>query len=152
MTTFTQKIANFFHLGRLPEKVKSKMTSEGGILYLAEGIAETAIFQDFKSPGMYCSHRSMIFIGFVAVSDQRFAVRAKSFHEIHINLKYDDPKFKKITFRTSKTKLRYLSLSFDAAGFIPNASGRIEIRLHLPDDASAIATILNQKDACIKTE
>ena len=151
MGTFIQKVASFFHLGRLPDNVRTQMISEGGILYLAEGIAETAIFTDFRSPGIYCSSRRLTLIGFFALSDHRIVLRANCYHEILINTTYDDTKFKGITFKTSKTDQGFLSLTFDAAGYILAASGQVEIRLHLPDSSMAVK-ILNQKGVCINSE
>ncbi|HUW62368.1 MAG TPA: hypothetical protein VMZ06_15290 [Candidatus Bathyarchaeia archaeon] len=143
--TFTQKIARVFHLGRLPARVREQMQSEGGILYLAEGIAETAIFRNFRAPGVYCSQRRMGFIGFFALSERRIVARAGCFHKIDVNTTFDDPTFKKLLFKAGP---KYLSVTFDPSIQTPDASGQIEIRLHLPDISKA-ATILKENGAWI---
>jgi hypothetical protein len=143
--TFTQRIAEFFHLGRLPDEVKDLMTSEGGIRYMAEGVAETAIFRNFQSPGNYCAYRKTLFIGSVALSKRRLVVRAGRYNTININVAFDDPKFKGIAFSASQ---KYLSLRFEAAGYIPNSSGQIEVRLHLPD-VSSITDLLIRKGGTV---
>jgi hypothetical protein len=143
MSTLVQRLAGRLHLGRLPEAVRAQLESEGRILYLAEGIWETALFRDFKAPGFRSSHRRMSFIGYFALSEHRVVVRAKCFHEININTAYDDALFKAITFTVQP---KYLSLGYDASAQSASASGQVEIRLHLPD-VPAAATILEQAGA-----
>jgi len=148
MSDFTQKIIHFFHLGRLPDQVRTQLTSEGGIAYLAEGIAATAILNNFRVPGVYCSHRKMTFIGFFALSTRRIALRAKCYHKIDINMTFDDPKFQQLRFQVYPN---YLSLTFDPAVFIPEASGQIEIRLHISNMSQAV-DILKQNNANMSPE
>jgi hypothetical protein len=141
--TFIQKIANFFHLGRLPDDIRAQMIQDGGIVYLAEGAIATVIYDNFRMPGYFCRYRRMTFIGFFALSDRRIVSRAGGYHKIDINTTYDDPKFKGITF---KSNLNCLKIQFDPAEYIPEASGQIEVRLSLPD-LSRVADILKQKGA-----
>jgi hypothetical protein len=144
MTTLTQRFANAFHVGRLPEEARSQMASDGGILYLAEGVLETALFRHFRSPQGCSLYRRTAFIGFVVMSQRRIIVRAEWFHQIHINLAYGEPRFKVITF---KARPRYLSLAFDASDQMPDSSGQVEIRMYLPDVSKA-ADVLTRQGAC----
>ena len=73
-------------------------------------------------------------IGFFALSEQRIVTRAKCWHKIDINTTYDDPRFKTIVFNPTE---KYLSLKYDPSGFIPKASGQVEIRVHLPNVSKA---------------
>jgi hypothetical protein len=132
MATFTQKVAARLRLGRLPA---------------AEGIWETAIFRHYRAPQVYCRYRRMGFIGYFALSERRLIARAKGYHEIDVNVAYDEPRFQKLTFAVQP---RYLSLAFDASLQSPEASGQIEIRLHLPDAATA-AQILEQAGAHLES-
>jgi hypothetical protein len=120
--------------------VAAQLESEGRILYLAEGVLETAIFRDYKAPGVRSNCRRISFIGYFALSQRRMVVKAKCYHQININAAYDDAAFRKMTFAVRR---RYLSLVFDASAQSAQASGQVEVRLHLPD-LTAAAQILEQ--------
>jgi hypothetical protein len=146
MATFTQKLAGTFRLGRLPEAQRVQLESEGRLLYLAEGIWETAIFQRYRHyrfPQAYCLHRRMGFIGYFALSERRLIAKAKAYNEINVNVAYDDPRFQALMFTV---RPKYLALTFDASAQSPEDSGQLEIRLHLADIATAVK-ILEQAGA-----
>jgi hypothetical protein len=134
MARFLQKLATRLRLGQLPEAVRTQLESEGRILYLAEGVRETAIFRDYRAPGAYILQRRIVFIGYFALSERRLVAKAKAYHEINVNVAYDEPRFKAMTFTV---RPKYLALAFDASAQSPQASGQIEVRLHLPDIAAA---------------
>jgi len=148
MGTIVQRLAAGLHLGRLPEAVRAQLESEDRILYLAEGILETAIFRHYGTPRFYSLYRRMGFIGYFVLSERRLIARAKCFHEIDISAAYDDELLKAMTF-TARPK--YLSLAFDASAKDPQASGQIEVRLHLPDIAG-VAKILEQVGARVVSD
>jgi hypothetical protein len=139
--TLTQRIAGWFRIGRVPEEVRVQMAQEGGILYKAHGIRQTAIYSGFSAPGQYSAARVQGFIGYVAMSAQRFVVRAGRYNKIDVNITFGDPKFSDIIWMATP---KYLSLAFDAANHIPNASGNIEVRLHVPD-VEAVVRLLAAK-------
>lgn len=143
MNTFVQRLAAGLRLGRLPGTVRAQLESEGRILYLAEGVLETAIFRQYRAPGVRSNYRRISFIGYFALSERRMVVKAKCYDEININVAYEDAAFKKMTFAVRR---RYLSLAFDASAQNAQASGQVEVRLHLPDVAAA-AEILEQGGA-----
>jgi hypothetical protein len=143
MSTFVQRLAAGLGLGRLPGAVRSQLESDGRILYLAEGVLQTAIFRDYRAPGVRSNYRRISFVGYFALSQRRMVVKAKCYHEININAAYDDAAFKKMTFAVRRG---YLSLVFDASAQSAQASGQVEVRLHLPDLAAA-AQILEQSGA-----
>jgi hypothetical protein len=145
MATFLQRLATRLRLGQLPEAVRTQLESEGRLLYLAEGIMETAIFRGYRAPGVYSWRRKALFIGYFALSERRLVAKAKRFHEINVDVAYDDPRFKKMTFTV---RPEYLSLAFDASTQSSQASGQLEVRLHLPDIMTA-ARILEQAGAQI---
>ena len=145
MNTFVQRLAAGLRLGRLPGAVAAQLESDGRILYLAEGILQTAIFRDYRAPGIRSNCRRISFIGYFALSQRRMVVKARCYHQINISVPYDDAAFKKLTFAV---RGRYLSLVFDASAQSAQASGQVEIRLHLPDLAAA-AKILEQSGAQI---
>ncbi len=145
MGMLLQKLTSGLHLGQLPATVRAQLESEGRILYLAEGIRETAIFRRYRAPGAYIWRRAIAFIGYFALSERRLVAKAKQYHEVNVNVAYDDPLFKTMTFTV---RPRYLALAFDASAQSPRASGQIEIRLHLPDIAAA-TKILEQAGAQI---
>ena len=148
MSTLFQRVAHFLRFGRLPDEVRDQLESEGGMLFLEEGVVTTSILIDFKAPGVRCSYRRMTIIGFLALSEKRIVIRAKCWHKISINTTFDDPRFKAIVFNPSE---KYLSLSFDPSGFIPNASGQVEIRVHVPNVSKAVK-ILEEKGTCMAPE
>jgi hypothetical protein len=145
MGTLLQKLTSGLHLGQLPGTVRAQLESEGRILYLAQGIMETAIFRNYRAPGAYSWRHGIVFIGYFALSERRLVAKAKQYHQIHVNAAYDDPLFKTMTFTV---RPRYLSLAFDASAESPRTSGQIEVRLHLPDIAAA-TKILEQAGAQI---
>jgi hypothetical protein len=145
ISSFLNKISSFFHSGKMPDEVMVKLESEGGILYKEEGIRETAIFQNFRSPGIYCGWRKIGFIGYFILSERRIIVQARCYDYININALYDAGAFQKIEFSVGP---KYLSISFNAADHLPKSSGQVEIRLHL-SDISAAVDILRQKGANI---
>ncbi len=130
MATFTQRLAAGLHLGRLPAAQRVQLESEGRLLYLAEGIWETAILRRYRAPGAFSWRQRFGNIGYFVLSEHRLVARAKGGHEIDVNMAYDDPPFQKLTFAIQP---KYLSLTFDPSTQNPQASGQIEIRLHLPD-------------------
>jgi hypothetical protein len=134
MGTLLQRLTAGLHLGQLPGTVRAQLESEGRILYLAEGIRETAIFRNYRAPGIYSWRRRIGFIGYFALSERRLVARAKQYHQTDVNVAYDDPRFKAMTFTV---RPRYLALVFDASAQGPQAAGEIEVRLHLPDIAAA---------------
>jgi len=138
MTTTVQKLAGILHLGRIPSLLRSQLEADGRILYLAEGVAETAIFKDFRAPGAYCSYRCIAFVGFLALSQKRLVVKAKFGHQISINMPYEDPRFHKLTFTATPKRL---SVAFDASLQGPGISGHLEVRAHLPDVATVTAIL-----------
>jgi hypothetical protein len=143
MSLIIQKLTARLGLGQLPEALRDQLESEGRILYLAEGILETALFRNYRAPSVYSSHRRMAFIGYFALSERRMVARAKGYHQIDVNMAYDDPRFQKITFAV---RPKFLSLAFDASTQNAQASGQVEVRLHLPDIAAA-ARMLEQAGA-----
>ncbi len=145
MSTLAQKVAARLRLGRLPQATRAQLESEGRILYLAEGVLETAIFRDYKAPGARIVHRRSAFIGYFVLSERRMVVKAKAYHEINVNVAFADEAFKKMTFAV---RPGYLSLGFDASAQSAQASGQIEIRVHLPDIA-AVSKVLQQAGAQI---
>lgn len=122
-----------------------RLESDGGVLYLAEGVITTAILTNFKAHQAQSMYRRIVFVGFFALSKRRIVVRAKCYNSVDIDVPYDDPRFKLISFAATP---RYLSLSFDASPLLPTASGRIELRLHIPDIPEA-AAILEAEGASI---
>jgi hypothetical protein len=148
MGTLVRRLAAGLGLGRLPEAMRAQLESEGRIVYLAEGVLETAIFRHYRAPGVRLWHRRIGFIGYLALSERRMVVKAKCYDEISINAAYDDAAFKKMTFTV---RPGYLSLSFDASTQSTQASGQIEVRLHLPDIAVG-AQILERAGARVVRE
>ncbi len=145
MGTLVQRLAAGLGLGRLPEAVRAQLESEGQIVYLAEGVPETAIFRHYRAPGVRSRRRRIGFIGYCALSERRMVVKTRCYDEVNINVAYDDALFKKIAFAV---RPRYLSLAFDASAQSAQASGEVEVRLHLPD-VTAVAKMLEQAGAQI---
>lgn len=143
METFTQKLAAKLRLGRLPEALRAELEADGRLRYLAEGILKSVIFRDYRVPGARIHHRRMAFIGYFALSERRLVAGAKAFHEMDVKAAYDEDLFRKMAFAVQP---RYLSLVFDATDQDPQASGQIEVRLHLPD-IPAVARLLEQAGA-----
>ena len=144
MLTLTQRIAGFLHLGKIPGKIRTTLEGDGGILYLAESIAVSATFRDFRAPGVYVACRKMASVGFVAISEARLVARARP--GISVNVAFHDAAFHKINFAVHEG---YLALRFDAVDHIPRASGTVEIRLHVPD-IPVMAEVLKTKRARVR--
>jgi len=145
MGTLVQRLAAGLGLGRLPEAVRAQVESEGRIVYLAEGVPETAVFRHYRAPGVRDWHRRIGFIGYFVLSERRLVAKAKAYHEINVNVAFADDAFKEMTFTVMP---RYLSLAFDASTQSAQASGQVEVRLHLPDIAVA-AKVLERAGAQI---
>lgn len=62
-------VAWYLYLGRMPADVKTRLTAEGIILYAEESVCQTAIFNDFRAPGIYYSYRRQLFIGYFALTE-----------------------------------------------------------------------------------
>jgi hypothetical protein len=138
-----QKAARFLRIGQLPDLLRTKIGAEGGFLWLEEGILVTAILRDFKAPGTFCGYRRISFLGFAAMTQRRMVVSARFFNQASMDVDYDGPRFKDITFSLDG---KHLSLSFNAAGFLPNAAGEVTLRLGVSDLPKA-TQILRQKGA-----
>jgi hypothetical protein len=147
-TTLTQKATHLLRLGRLPAALRTVLESEGGIVYLAEGIGISATFHTFKAQGIRCLWRKMGFIGFVALSERRIVTKAQCWHLVDLNVPYDDPRFQAITFRADR---RCLVLAFDAADLMPPASGHTEVRLYVPD-LFTVLDVLAAKGASVEPQ
>ncbi|MDX9974382.1 MAG: hypothetical protein RBU21_15460 [FCB group bacterium] len=145
--TLTQRIATFLHLGKMPLNILGQISSEGEILYSAEGIGETVILRSFRAPGHYASRRKMAFVGYFAITERRIVARAGAYNCIGINVSFDDPRFQQLEFKATE---KYLCIAYDASIQADNMSGQVEIRLHLPDIDKA-ARILAEKGARIDT-
>jgi hypothetical protein len=143
METLVQKLAARLRLGQLPEALRAELEAEGRLLYLAQGIRETAIFRHYRASGVYSGYRRMGFIGYFALSERRLVAKAKCYHEIDVSVAYDEALFQQMTFTV---RPRYLALAFDASARNAAASGQIEVRLHLPDIRAA-AQLLEQAGA-----
>lgn len=142
----TQKIAGALHIGRMPEKVKSILAAESDMVYLAESVLETAIYRNFRAPGTYISSGRMGFVGYFALTGHRIVVRAGLYNKIDVNLLFDEPAFKQVAFTV---RPRYLAMKFDPSCRMPDMSGEIEIRLHIPDVTHA-AQLLSEKGANLR--
>ena len=138
-----QKVARFLRIGRLPQAVRAQLESEGGVLFLDEGIPVSVILKNFRAPGAFCGFRFTSFIGFLALSGRRIVGRASLFHEASVNLAYEDARFPAIAFTVGKNRL---SLGFNAEGLIPKASGEVTLRFRVSDPGK-IAGILKSKGA-----
>lgn len=145
ISIFPNKIWSFFSSGRIPDEVIVKLESEGRILYREEGVRETAILQNFQSPGIYCGWRKIGFIGYFILSERGILVKARCYDYIDINAPYDAETFHKLGFSAEP---KYLSITFNAADYLPKSSGQVEIRLHLRNISAAV-DILRQKGARI---
>jgi hypothetical protein len=137
--TFTQKVAGWFGIGRVSEDIRLRLMAESEIEYLAEGIWQTAIYSNFGAPGQYASSRRMGFVGYVAMSHKRLVARAGGYNRVDINMAFGDRKFGDVIWMLAPG---YVSLAFDAASHIPGASGRIEVRLHVPDAAELASKLV----------
>jgi hypothetical protein len=148
MSAILQRWAARLRLGQLSQARRAELESEGRILYLAEGIWEWAIFRHFKSWAHDARWARCGFIGFFALSERRMVVIVRArYAKMEINVAYDEARFQKMTFAATP---KYLSLAFDASVQNAQMSGQVELRLHLPDVATA-AKILEQAGARIES-
>jgi hypothetical protein len=120
-----KKVAKLLHIGQMTKALQRQLEGEGGIVWLEEGIPVTAVLRAFKAPGIRCGYRRMSFVGFVAMSKRRLVASASFFHKTEVNVAFEDPEFKAITFSVAGNRL---SMSFEAAGLIPDASGEVTLR------------------------
>lgn len=146
LTQTVQTLSGLFGLGRIPHQIREELEAESPILLVAEGIAEVAVFRNFKSPVAYCRRKRTLFVGYFVLSEERLVVKAGSYNKISVNMRYDDPPFQNIAFTATS---RLLSLSCDASVASPQMAGQIEVRLHLPDVGTA-ADILQAVGAQIE--
>jgi hypothetical protein len=130
MRRLIQTLANFLHIGQLPDALRIQLDTEGGLIWLEEGIPVTAILQCFRAPGIFCGYRRTSFVGFFASSEERLIASANFLDKVSLNLPYTDPRFDMITFGVARKRL---SMRFDAKGLIPDASGQVTLRFALSD-------------------
>lgn len=143
MNTVIQRIARTLRVGQIPQAIRRQLESDGEPLFCHEGILISVRLKDFRAPGIFCGLRQMSFIGFFAASQSRLVVSASCFNKAWLNLSYDDPRLGRITFAADG---RRLSMSFNADGLIPRATGDVTLRLRVPD-ALEIARVLESKGA-----
>ena len=146
--TLVQRLAGFLNLGRLPAEIRTRLESEGGITYLAEGVAQTAMLTDFRAPGIRCAYRRISAVGCLAMSPRSLVLRGQAYHQVNVDLSFEDPGLSRMHFAL---KVRHLAVRFDAQGLIPEASGGVELRLGLPDAPEA-ARLLRQAGVEVRTE
>lgn len=132
MRRLIQRAARLLHIGLLPDSLRDSLEADGGLLWLEEGIPVTAILQGFKAPGMFCGYRRMSFIGFAALTNRRIVISAHFLNKAAVDVAYSNPLFRAVSFNVSDDG-RNLSASFDADGILPDASGRVTLRLGVAD-------------------
>jgi hypothetical protein len=130
-------------LGRLSDQIRRQLQSEGGFLFVHERVLTTAVLQDFRMPGVFCGLRLMAFVGSTAASDRRFVISASFFNRVWLNLPFDDPRFRRITFAGKGNRL---CVSFSANGLIPRASGQVRLRLRVPDATNIVGLMKNKQE------
>ncbi len=145
MRLWWENMLGWFRVGRMPKALRAEMESQGGFLFLAEGIGATAVFRNFKAPGVRSNSRIMKFHGYLAMTDRMLILCARLFHRIDIQIAYDDPRFQAILFRITE---KHLILTFDPSLFLADSSGEVEVRLCLPDSMQA-ARLLREKGAFV---
>ena len=143
MRRLIKKTSQLLGIGQLSESLRTQIDAEGVLPLLEEGIPVTAILQGFKAPGIRCGYRRMSFIGFVVLTNRRLIVSASFHHKVCVDVAYEDARFRTITFDVIRKRL---SMSFEAAGLIPDASGDVTLNLGVADAATA-ARILREKGA-----
>ena len=152
-----RKRAWFLHLGRMSADMKTQLAAEGNILYSEESICQTVRFNNFRAPGFYRSSGIKGFLpGYFVLTECRVIAKARFFSKIDLNmynkvdfnLRFDEPAFKEVVFLATP---KYLSIKYDPSTQIPEASGKLEVRLRLSDIITP-ARILLQKGAVLKTK
>lgn len=136
-------IARKLGIGKLPPAIRAQLEADGGILYLAESAGATATFENFRSPGFYCSSRTMGFIGYLALSQKRLAAHAGLWDRINLNVPFADPRLNSISIEAER---KTIALRYDASKMNPKASGRITVRYHVPDPEK-FARLLKSKQS-----
>ncbi len=145
MASWLEKLTRFFKPGRLSERLKAQLETEG-LLLLAEGVGVSVSYRRFKAPGKFFLYKRAYGVGSLALTSHR--IIAQTYGRTIIDTPYDDPKFKAIAFALERKRL---SASFDPSVFNPRQSGDVSIHFRLPDPAAA-AVILERFGAELTRE
>lgn len=136
--TLTQRIAQLLRFGRVPTVIRQRLETEAPLLYIVEGVAETATLKNFRAPGVRCGWRKMGFVGFVVITEKRIVVKAGYYHHIDLDIAPADTRFQQISFVTEGD---VILIRFDASLKGTDYSGEVEIRLHVPIPEEMIAAL-----------
>lgn len=122
---FLKALKRCFRLSDFPLEQKTQMEREG-LLFLAEGVRVTAVYQRFKAQGKRFRNKRETAWGSLAVSRKR--ITGFCFRKRVIHLPLDSDEVKSVKFSLVDGKV--LIIDVDPSLFDPRRSGRIQVRYH----------------------
>lgn len=122
----TTLLFRFFGIGKIPKELRAELEAEG-LVCLDEGINGRLGFRKFRAPWCYYGRKVSLFSGGLAVTQRRFVATTMMpmFRRI-VDIPLDDPRLAKL--KCSIDKRNRLVISFEAADFHDDRSGRVEAR------------------------
>ncbi|MBL7491136.1 hypothetical protein I6A60_27410 [Frankia sp. AgB1.9] len=122
--------------GRLPADLRATLGAEG-ISFLAEGLAGSVTYRNYRAPGQRSSWRKEAVSGAIAVSSRRLVVWAG--RGKHIDVPLSGPLLATLGI-TSEAPDR-VRFGYDAGRFSSTRSGTVEVSLRTPQ-ATRVAELL----------
>lgn len=123
-STHTTLLYKLFRVGRVPRRLLPALETEGLVL-LDQGARGSIAYQRFRGPGRRFGRRREWFTGCVVLTRVRFV--ALAYGRRLVNVPLGDPRLAGIEVREHPSST--LLLAFDAGLFLPEQSGRVEVRL-----------------------
>ena len=122
-----------FGTGRLPDALRGEVMAEG-VLLLEESLRGSVTYRHYRAPGRRANwSRSSLYTA-LAVTSARVVVASERGKTVDCPRDQDG-------LEVSTEGSDRLLLVFDAAKLAPDRSGRVEVRLRLPDAQRAVAAI-----------
>ncbi len=125
MSSLKRKLISFFRPSDLPLKARTFLEEEG-LLFAAERIRVTVVYNRFKAKGRNIRHKREVVWGSLAISNKRMV--GYVFRKRIIHLPFSEPQVNSVKLSCVNEKV--LTMAFDPSIFNPDQSGDMEFRFH----------------------
>ena len=125
--------------GKLPAKIKAALESEG-LEFVEEGVFGSIVFRQYRSPQRYSFRGRRGFCGALAITSHRLL--AGCGHPESLDVAFNHQSFR--TLQVKVDRANRLCISYDAAQFYSDRSGKVELRFETPQAHRAAALLQKQ--------
>jgi hypothetical protein len=120
----------WFGLGKVPPRYRPDLEAEG-ILFEEEGIRVSTTLRRFRSPWRYSSYKRSRCSGAIVLTKGRLIGFGRSKTALHLPLDHESFEFLRVSVEPGSV----LCVVYDAARFLPEATGEVEVRFTMEDAA-----------------